>query len=79
MEAATQNSVIALNDLHTIDELVAQHPKILSAFTLRWQLRHRDENGLAVCCVKIGKKLLISKSRYEQWLASRAGLPVSSH
>lgn len=71
----TENTpeALPLDDLHTISELAKQYPTILSVPTLRWQLRHREQNGLAVCCVQIGKKLLISKSRYEQWLGTRAG------
>ena len=64
---------IALDDLDTVEGLAAAHPKILTVPTLRWQLRHRDENGLAAACVSVGKKLLISRSRYEAWLATRSG------
>lgn len=45
----------------------------ITILNLRWQLRHRRTNGLAACCVQIGKKLLISKSRYERRLATQAG------
>jgi hypothetical protein len=64
---------IALDDLDTVEGLAASFPRLLSVPTLRWQLRHRDTNGLAVACVPVGKKLLISRSRYETWLATRAG------
>ena len=69
----SQVESIPLCDLRSIDELVAEHPKVLQVSTLRWQLRHRESNGLAHCCVAIGKKLLISKSRYEGWLGTQAG------
>ena len=65
---------VQLSDLYPIDGLVAAHPELLSTAALRWQLRHRDTNGLATACVRLGKKLLISKTRYEIWLATRAGL-----
>lgn len=64
---------IHLGDLYTVDKLAGAFPELLSVATLRWQLRHRDTNGLAAACVPVGKKLLISRSRYEGWLASRAG------
>ena len=64
---------IRLDDLYTIDGLVTHFPDLLSVPALRWQLRFRDENGLAPACVRIGKKLLISRARYEAWLGSRAG------
>ncbi len=70
---AADSGQIALDDLRSIDDMVHEHPKVLTVPTLRWQLRHRDENGLALACVRVGKKLLISKTRYEQWLARRAG------
>jgi hypothetical protein len=70
---ATTQDRIPLEDLFPIPALVAAYPNILTVTSLRWQLRHRGENGLARCCVQQGKKLLISKTRYEEWLASRAG------
>ena len=73
----TLSQAIQLSDLYPIDGLVAAHPALLSTAALRWQLRHRDTNGLAPACVRIGKKLLISKSRYETWLATRAGWPLA--
>ncbi len=66
-------SAIVLDDLFDVEDLAATYPNILSVSTLRWQLRSRDSNGLAAACVRVGKKLLISKTRYEQWLASQAG------
>ncbi len=61
---------IPLEDLLNAAELagVNQH---LNIHALRWQLRFRHSNGLDSACVRIGKKLLISKSRYERWLATR--------
>ena len=68
------NQPVEVSDLYTIDGLVAQNPEALNVPMLRWQLRHRQENGLASCCVRGGKHILISKSRYESWLASQAGI-----
>jgi hypothetical protein len=64
---------IALDDLDTVEGMAARYPRLLTVPTLRWQLRHRDSNGLAPACVAVGKKLLISRPRYEAWLATRAG------
>lgn len=66
-------NALALDDLRTVEALSSENPQILTVPTLRWQLRHRDTNGLAPACVRIGKKLLISRTRYEAWLATRAG------
>lgn len=71
----TQNNhPLEVADLYTIDGLVAQNPNVLTKAMLRWQLRHRQETGLASCCVRGGKNILISKTRYESWLSSQAGI-----
>lgn len=63
---------LKLDDLYTLEALVAATPNnALSITNLRWQLRHRHETGLDACVVRNGKQLLISKSRYERWLATR--------
>ena len=62
-----------LGDLASIDQMVAENPEILSVATLRWQLRHRTENGLDACCVQLGKKILISRTRYAAWVAGQFG------
>lgn len=71
--AVSTDSSIAVDDLRTIPGLIAENPDVLTEPMLRWQLRHRFENGLAQFCVPVGRKLLISKSGYERWLASQAG------
>lgn len=63
---------IPLEDLYTVQGLAAIKPEFLTPEGLTWQLRNRATNGLAPAVVKVGKKLLISKSRYEQWLATQA-------
>jgi hypothetical protein len=64
---------MSLSDLYTVEQLAAEFPNILTVPALRWQLRHRDENGLAPAgvCVRVGKKLLLNRPRYEAWLATR--------
>lgn len=64
---------MALDDLYTVEQLAAKYPNLVTVPALRWQLRHRDTNGLAPACVRLGKKLLLNQPRYEAWLASRAG------
>lgn len=68
-----ENPTLELTDLCTAGELAAEHPHVLSLWTLREQLRHRQKNGLASACVRVGRRLLISRSRYRTWLASRLG------
>lgn len=69
----TDTNGIALDDLHSVEDLAAQYPKVLRPETLLWQLRNREQNGLAPAVVRIGKRLMISKSRYELWLATQTG------
>ena len=71
---AQKSQPVEVSDLYTIEGLVAQNPEALTVQMLRWQLRHRQETGLSSCCVRGGKHILISKSRYEAWLASQAGI-----
>ena len=70
--ADANHDSLKLDDLYTLEALVAATPNdALSITNLRWQLRHRHETGLDACVVRNGKQLLISKSRYERWLATR--------
>lgn len=62
---------LELDDLFTAEELAAKYPRVLSVNTLRWQLRNRRSNGLDRACVSLRRKLLISKSRFEEWLAAQ--------
>lgn len=69
--SASNEEAIALDDLRTVEQLAAERPDILTVPAIRWQLRHRVQNGLASACVSLRGRTLISKSRYERWLASR--------
>ena len=64
---------IKLDELRTVEDLVERRKPILTEHLVRWHLRHRDTNGLALACVRVGKWVLISEPRYEAWLGSRAG------
>lgn len=70
--ASTPADTLQLDDLYTLEALVAASPNgALSITNLRWQLRNRQETGLDACVVNNGKQLLISRSRYERWLVTR--------
>jgi len=69
----TAEQQIDLSDLRTIEGLASENPEVLNVPLLQWQLRHRSQNGLDSAVVKVGKRVLISKTRYQQWLSSRAG------
>lgn len=70
MQHHSNQTAIDLEDLYSVDEFAARYPRILTAHTLRYQLRDRDSNGLSAATVKIGKRLMISESGYRRWLAS---------
>ncbi|MGY3551199.1 hypothetical protein [Bradyrhizobium sp. USDA 4469] len=73
MESSTmQANTIDLGDLFSIEEFVARHPRILTRATLRYQLRDRVHNGLSRAVIRVGKKLLISETRYQAWLSEQA-------
>ena len=68
----SQADAIALDDLYEPAELAAMFPKVLSTNTLKWHLFNRHKNGLDTACVKgLRRKILISKSRFERWLATQ--------
>lgn len=71
------DDAISLEDLFTVEDLAAAHPNILTVAALRWQLRFRAQNGLESACVRVGKKLLVHRPRYERWLATRATAAVA--
>lgn len=65
-------AAIALDDLFSAEELIDLYPKVLTANTLKWHLHNRHKNGLAAACVTgLRRHILISKSRFERWLATQ--------
>jgi hypothetical protein len=77
MNTTTQNTenTPSLDDWYTVENLARAFPQVLATSNaLRWYLRHRDTNGLEeVGAVRrCGRKFLISKTRFERWLASKA-------
>ena len=62
---------IPLDDLYSVEDFPSTNPKVLTLATLRWQLRSRRDSGLSSACVRVGHRIMISKSRYEQWLATQ--------
>lgn len=65
---------VDLTDLYSIQDFAALFPGLLSVQTLRWQMRNKKENGMQGCCLKLGRRIFISKSRYERlFLTKRIG------
>lgn len=69
--AAADHDAISTADLFVIEDFAKQLPPAMGEHNLRYQLRHRGTNGLNSACIRIGKRLMISKSRYERWLATQ--------
>ena len=70
--ADTIGDSINPDDLYTVKDLADQYRGKITTATIRWQLRTRLDTGLASACVWLNKRrLLISKSRYERWLATQ--------
>ena len=72
-EPTNKTRIAALDDLVATEGLVEESGGVLSMSMLRWQLRHRQENGLSTACVKVSKRILISRTRYGAWLESQIG------
>lgn len=70
---ARDNDAIDPGDLRSVESLAAEHPDVLTVHALRHQVRRRESNGLASACVRLGRRVLISKTRYAMWLGSQAG------
>lgn len=73
-QQTTNTAVDSINpdDLYTVDGLADTYHGKINAAAIRWQLRTRAENGLSSACVWLNqRRLLISKTRYERWLASQ--------
>ena len=69
----TELPPLRLDDLYSIERFAERHPDLVTATTLRTQLRDRHINGLAPAVGRVGKNLFLSESRYTRWLESRAG------
>ena len=63
-----------LEDLIALDGAHEFYPRLLTAHTTSWLRRSKNENGFKECIVRIGKKDFLIPSKFEQWVARRAGI-----
>ena len=70
---APEINIQDLSELDTIDELAARYPTKFTKAQLQWQLRFRDENGLDIAVVKLGRRLYLHRPTFMHWLISRRG------
>ncbi|ARU03910.1 hypothetical protein CCO03_03745 [Comamonas serinivorans] len=62
-------------DWFGVEEFAARHQNIFpTAQSLRYQLRHRERNGLTSACIRFGKRLLISEGKFFDWLDKQSGI-----
>lgn len=68
-------SVLSLDDIITIDELVEANNKLLTKPQLQWLCKQRRQNGLEAsgAILKRGRKLYIRKKEFTQWFLSKKG------
>lgn len=72
MESRKQEGLSSKRHLQTVKQFCETHP----AFTpggLRWLLFNRDINGLERAVVKVGRRVLIDKDKFFDWLDERNG------
>lgn len=72
---------IDLDDLIPIQKFLEQYPYIWgSRQAFNWAHSQRDKNGMAEFGVttKIGRKVLVSKTNLERWLAAGKGVDCGS-
>jgi hypothetical protein len=62
-----------LSELDTVDELVARYPDKFTKAQIQWQLRFREENGLAAAVVKFGRRLYIHRPTFMRLIVNRRG------
>lgn len=59
-----------LDNLYTVEKYAEKFPHVTTE-ALRWYIRHRYTNGFAPVCFKVGRKLLIHHTRFEEWQLER--------
>jgi len=59
--------------LSTVKNLPSLYPDAgFTESSIRWCLFNAKENGFSHCVVRMGRKVLIDLSKFEEWLDSQA-------
>lgn len=64
-------------ELRTVKQLAAEI-KFATESKLRWWIFHADKNGLSAALVKIGGRVYIDKTAFNQWLEAQRLAPQGS-
>jgi len=62
--------MLDLNNYKTIKDLSASYGSLFTEGSIR-QMIHRNTNGINECIFRIGSKILINVSKFEQWFKER--------
>jgi hypothetical protein len=65
---------IDLSDIIDPEAIERESNGRIKAATVRYYISQRELNGLKVHTVRIGRKLLLSRRGFAQWLATRIGV-----
>jgi hypothetical protein len=72
-------TAIAPDDLIPVGIVPEEYPHLFNPKQWLWLLRKRDANGLDHAIVVLGKRrLFLSKSRFAEWLSTRAEQGIRS-
>ena len=61
--------MVDYTDLRTVKQLAAEAP-FVTENKLRWWIFHSETNGLNTALIKIGGRVYIDRTRFNQWLES---------
>jgi len=61
----------SFEDFATIEQLAEESNGLTNANKLKWLIRNRETNGMDVCLKKFGKRWLIHKPTFFNWLANK--------
>ncbi len=70
----TERPVIqSFDDLITPEDFAIERPDLFPLKTIKWQLHSRHRNGLAEsgAVLKVGRRILLSRSRFLAWVSSK--------
>lgn len=62
--------MVDANNYKTIKELANMYKPLFTEASLR-QMLHKNTNGINSCVLKVGGKVLINVSKFEEWFRSR--------
>lgn len=65
--------------LSTVKNLPSLYPDAgFTESSIRWLLFNAKENGFSCCVVRVGRKILIDLTRFEEWLDIQAAEGVGN-